>query len=177
MTQVGTGTFSVTTPLQNPPPYGAGAVVDTADDGVRDFSAPQRDTRFKIKNRAGGYDYFEGINDLPAMLLVEFAAAMDAASEAEVAKQPEIFADLFRLILNDESITVFLARMRDRDNPISLTQVTDILPWLMEKYGMRPTGPSESSSDGSAPPASGTSSTASSPATASTSADSTPTGS
>lgn len=43
--------------------------------------------------------------------------------------------------------------------PVELEQITEILDWVMAEYGLRPTKPSEGSSDGQSSPESGTNST------------------
>jgi hypothetical protein len=48
------------------------------------------------------------------------------------------------------------AKFRERGqigvaNPIGMRAITEVIPWLMEVYGLRPTQPSDESSDGSEP--------------------------
>jgi hypothetical protein len=50
-------------------------------------------------------------------------------------------------------------RLGDLENPIELEQASEVMIWLLEKYGLRPTQPSSNSADGSGNPASGTNST------------------
>lgn len=148
--------------------------INPADPAIRDFSAPVRDVRFNIAKGDRSPDVFTGINDLPAELLIEFAAITDQLEETDIAQQPEIFRSLFSLILVDESYERFNARMRDKTNPISITQLMEIMPWVMEQYGLRPTTPSEDSSGGLTNPVSGTNSTAPAPVVVSIPDGSTP---
>jgi hypothetical protein len=41
------------------------------------------------------------------------------------------------------------AKLYDRMNPLDSEQANEIMEWLMEEYGLRPTSPSSGSSDGS----------------------------
>jgi hypothetical protein len=144
-------------PTTAAPPAAQSQITSTAspaEPGVRDFSAPRRNVSFKIDD-----DTFQGVNDLPAMALIEFAGMVDQLNELEVAQQPQIFTQLFQMVLEPTSSELFLRRMGDREKPISLGQLMEIMPWIMEQYGLRPTTPSEASSDGSEPQATGTSST------------------
>jgi hypothetical protein len=67
--------------------------------------------------------------------------------------------------------------MADVHSPIELDQINDIVTWLFEEYGMRPTVESVSSANGGSPPGPGTGSTEFTPAGALTFAPSLSTGS
>lgn len=145
------------------------------DDGIKDFSTERPPVRFKIKRSDNTYDYFDGLPDLPALLLVEFATLAERLSESELGDQPKLFSALFELILQEQSAVLFISRMSDRKEPISLPQINDIMQWTMAAYGLRPTEPSEDSSPGSKSLDGGTSSTESAPQPALTSVPSAPT--
>lgn len=119
---------------------------------VRDFTH-----RIKVRFRIDD-DVFNGVPGIPAFNLMEFGVLFDGLSEREIMKQPDTFARMIDLVLTDESAALFKSRMADKVNPISLPQIQDVLPYLMERYGLRPTPPSAGSSDGSENPADGTSS-------------------
>lgn len=125
------------------------------DAEIRDFSR-RIDVRFRVDE-----DVFVGVAGIPALDLLEFGALYDGLSETDIMKKPEAFTKMINLVLQDESAQRFNARMSDRSNPISMVQVMEILPWIMERYGMRPTEPSFGSSSGSPSPGDGTRSTAS----------------
>jgi hypothetical protein len=151
--------------------------VDVAtDDGTQDFTKTRQPVRFKIRKTADGdeYDSFDGVPGLPAMLLVEFASLAESLSEANVLNQPKIFSALFELVLTESSAARFLERMSSRAEPIELDQINDIMPWLMERYGLRPTEPSSDSSTGSESQDGGTNLTADAPPPALTSVSSAP---
>lgn len=129
--------------------------ISPADDDVRDFTKKTKPVRFQIDRDDGSPEFFEGIKALPAMLLVEFAVTMDSLSETDTAQQPKVFRDLFGLILSDESAKRFIERMSSKTDAIDMSQIMEVMPYLMEQYGMRPTQPSPVSSDGSLSPVDG----------------------
>jgi len=128
--------------------------ITPADPLIKDFSA-RKDVVFRIDD-----DVFRGVPDLPAEGLVEFATMTEAIAEANISEQPKVFHALAELLLEEESAARFKARMSSRTEPISLNQIMEVTTWLMEQYGMRPTGPSSPSSPGDGSPGDGTSSTA-----------------
>jgi hypothetical protein len=130
---------------------------------VKDFSS-QVHVRFKIDHVGGPMkgqpEFFTGVPLMPALDLVEFAALSEKMSES-AAVDEATFTSLVKLCLTDEdgSADRFISRMRDKSDPIGFTQLMDILPWLMEQYGMRPQTPSALSSSGEPSPDGGTNST------------------
>lgn len=133
-------------------------VISPSDPQVRDFSAPIT-VSFKVDA-----DVFYGVTGIPALSLLEFGMLYEGLAAQDMAHQPEAFTRMFDLVLTDESAERFKARMSDKTNPVTMTQLMDILPWLMEQYGMRPTSPSSNSSDGSQSPDDGMSLTDKQPA-------------
>lgn len=115
-----------------------------ADPVIKDFSH-RVNVQFKIDD-----DVFEGIPDLPALDLVQFIGELSRISETDnMREQTVLFEKLFRLMLVPESADRFVARMGDREKPISLQQIQDIMPWMLGEYGLRPTEPSSDSTSGS----------------------------
>lgn len=129
-------------------------IVTPADDEIKDFTRAAKRIRFRVAP-----DVFEGIPGLPAMELVEFAALADKLDEADVGQFPALFRQLFGMILQEDSYDLFNKRLSDREHPIDFQHLQDILPWLLEEYGLRPTQPSSDSSAGSESPDVGTPST------------------
>jgi hypothetical protein len=141
-----------------------GIVTIPIDAEIKDFTRARKRIQFKIDD-----DIFDAYPALPALILMEFSARAEAVNsdDNEVAKEELI--KMFELILQPESLKVFIERMRNYEKPIDNRQVNDVIPWLLEQYGLRPTTPSENSSDGQPNQDSGTNSTASTPDVASTS--------
>jgi hypothetical protein len=138
-------------------------VLSPNDVEIRDFTT-HIDVRFRIDD-----DVFVGVPNIPGFDLLKFGAMVEGLSEHDIMANSEYFSTMFRLVLEEASADVFLARMGDKKRPISMPQVMKIMPWLMESYGMRPPTPSSESSGGSETPGDGTSLTASGSATGSTS--------
>lgn len=132
---------------------------------MKDFSRPRERIEFKIDG-----DTFEATPAVPAEILVEFANRFTDVN-TKPSTPGEQFATVtavLQLVLLPESFKRLTARARDLDNPVEIDQLSDVILWLLEEYGMRPTQPSSSSSTGQASPASGTNSTATTPDAAST---------
>jgi hypothetical protein len=143
----------------------SGTIDAALDEGIRDFTKERRKIRFKIDG-----DVFYCVPDLPILVLIDFASMADKLDETAMDdKMRSLFVNMFNLVLVDESAERFIARMGDKSNPISMEQINEIMPWVMERYGLRPTEPSGSSSAGSPTLASGPSSTVNVPAAALTS--------
>jgi hypothetical protein len=123
---------------------------------IQDFSRARNRILFRIDG-----DVFEAASALPAEVLVEFGTRFaDVQNTAQsVDEQFAAFAGVLELVLLPDSYEAFRARLRDRAHPIDLDQLQEVIIWLIEKHGMRPTRPSSDSSPGSPSPASGTSST------------------
>lgn len=135
---------------------------------MRDFTRQPRVVEFKIDD-----DVFRCHPRLPAQVLLDFAVKADQMGDNPTGEQGiQAMLDVLEVTLLPDHFKVFRARMSDPDNAIELDQVSEIVPWIMEQYGLRPTTPSDDSSGGPSLPASGTSSTENTPAVVSISANS-----
>ena len=121
---------------------------------VKDFTRQRRRLQFRIDN-----DLFEAAPALPGNVLTAFAVRFADVSKAPTEQQMQIFADALGMVLLPESNARFQKRFNDLKNPIELEQASDVIMWLMEAYGLRPTQPSSPSASGPPSPESGTSST------------------
>lgn len=134
--------------------------------GVKDFSKKRKDIVFRVDD-----DTFHAARGVPADVLMDFAGEFsNIATDATVDQQLKAFRSLLEVVLLPESLEQFNARMRDRENPIEIDQVEDIVTWLMEQYGLRPTEVPLSLPDGLPAPGLGTTSTVSTPGEVSISA-------
>lgn len=135
--------------------------IRTVDLDITDFTEEQRRIPFRIYDQV-----YECAPDLPALVLIEFAAMAEKAGSSGSTfddSMKSLFVDMFQMVLTEESAERFIAGMRDKQHPITLTMVMKLMPWVLEQFGMRPTEPSDSSSGGSPTPTSGLNSTASAP--------------
>lgn len=128
-------------------------VLTPSDETVRDFTRVV-DVRFRIDD-----DIFVGKRGIAAFKLMTFGALFDGLSATDVMSNPDAFIKMFMLILEPKSAARFIERLDSDEEPITLEQVMDVLPHLMEQYGLRPLEPSPSSSDGLVNLGAGTSST------------------
>lgn len=139
-----------------------------ADPDVEDFSITYKPIKFRVN----GPDVFEAVPVLPVPVLRELGAMHGSMEQLSTIEKFNKVLDMFDLLLTPESAKRFRARLESREDPdgggaIDLNrQVIPILNWLVEKFGMRPTGAAGSSSDGAG--STGDSSTAGPPAVAST---------
>jgi hypothetical protein len=135
----------------------------------KDFTRKREQIRFTIDG-----DRFEAAPAVPAEVLVEFANRFSGTS-AGVGDSADTFGtvmSVLELVLVPESYERLRARAGDRVNPVEIDQLSDVILWLLEQYGLRPTQPPSSSATGPASLASGTSSMASTPGVVSTSSPS-----
>lgn len=141
---------------------------------MKDFTSKPRVIEFKIDD-----DVFRCHPSLPAQVLLDFAVKAEQMGDNPTGEQGiEAMLDVLRVTLLPEHFKRFRDRMNDPAKlaeeaaaagrpapgpyvPIELSQVSEIVPWIMEEYGLRPTEPSGDSSDGPSSQGSGTSSTAS----------------
>ena len=109
---------------------------------VRDFSGRTKSIQFTADG-----DTFYGVPRVATFLLTDIVAQVNAATTLD--EKVAYVTTFFKTCLTDESAELITTRMRDKHNPIDLPQAMDIVSYLVEVYGDRPTQPSESSSAGS----------------------------
>lgn len=142
----------------------AGVYTPPMTQQIRDFSLPMDPVRFRIDP-----DTFEAPPLLAPMALKKAAALhSELGSMADIGSDIDrtltLVADMFAVFLPGRAGTLFRARLltegrdADPDNgrsepdppPIDLSrQALPVLYWLLEQYGLRPTGPSSPSLNGS----------------------------
>lgn len=125
---------------------------------TKDFTKQREAISFTIDP-----DTFRAYPAMAAQTLIDFAAKAKALDSADGAAMIGVYREVLAEVLEPDSFERFTARMADRLNPIDPSQVSDIVAWLFEQYGMRPTQPSEPSPTGPSSPEPGTSSTAVTP--------------
>lgn len=139
----------------------------------KDFTKRRKPISFRIDG-----DTFEATPAVPAGVLVEFANSYtDVNAKAGPAESFQTVMSVLELVLLPESFKRMAVRANDLANPVEIDQLSDVLLWLLEEYGLRPTQPSFSSSTGPDSPASGTNWMASTPEAGSISSPSLSTGS
>ena len=140
---------------------------------ARDFTKKRKRLDFTIDS-----DTFEAASVIPGDVFAQFVTTYNSRGDADDYQQThDMLKHALSLVLLPDSYERFAARLKDHANPIDDDQMGDVLLWLLEEYGMRPTQPSQPSSDGPASPEPGTSSTESTQPEESTSPASQPTAS
>lgn len=138
---------------------------------AKDFSRKRKRLDFTIDT-----DTFDAAVALPGDIYAEFVTLYNKTGDVEsYQNQHDLLKSALQLALLPDSWERFAARLKDKTKPIDDDQMADVVLWLLEEYGMRPTQPSPSSSDGPASPESGTPSTESTQPVASASETSQPT--
>jgi hypothetical protein len=141
---------------------------------IKDFSKVRKQLTFRIDD-----DVFEAAPVIPAEVLIHLVEQFTVAdpTKMSIAEQIKVFREVLEIVLLPVSMKRMQERMSSPSEPVDLEQLNEIIVWLMEEYGMRPTEESASSSTGVSPPEPGSSSTDSTPQLASISAASPSTGS
>lgn len=132
----------------------------TTDVAFKDFTKAKKQVRFRID-----VDVFEAPSVLPIPVLQQLAGSADAlkAGGASSAETLDQVIGIFDIILLDASAAKLRERIASKDNPVDLEQLMDIMLWLLEVYGLRPTQESSDSSAGLPTETSGTPSAAGAP--------------
>jgi hypothetical protein len=121
---------------------------------MKDFTEEHERLQFRIDG-----DVFEAARALPGKTLAKFAARFAGIAESTTEDHVDIVADALGMVLLPDSNALFQKRFEDLERPIQLEQASDVITWLLEQYGLRPTQPSSPSSSGPPNPEPGTSST------------------
>lgn len=113
-----------------------------ADDGVMDFSNPAQNIKFRLDG-----DEFEALPEIAAVSMLRFADEATRLDRDDVGtdEKIKIIQGLFRMVLTTESATRFIRRLEDDAHPIGMARFGEIVEWLMERYGLRPTEPDSAS--------------------------------
>lgn len=128
---------------------------------IKDFSKVRKTLQFRVDD-----DVFQAASAIPAEVMIQFTEAITSSDPTKMSpkEQVGVLRGMLEIVLVPESLARFKERMADVGNPIELDQINDIVTWLFEEYGMRPTVESVSSPNGASPPGPGTGSTVTTPA-------------
>jgi hypothetical protein len=110
---------------------------------MKDFTKKTEEKTFRIDG-----DVFQAARAIPAEILAEFATKFSDVANTPTSSQFQVFAEALDLVLLPESYELIRRRMKDKENPVELDQLSDIIVWLLGEYGLRPTQPLSSSLDG-----------------------------
>lgn len=110
----------------------------------KDFSRPPRQVKFQV----GGQSY-EALPALPIGLAMDLASLAQTLGTGDVTSKIGAMWELFEALLQDDGGQRFKQQAYDKRDPLDLPQTLNVMNWLLEVYGLRPTGPSSDSSTGS----------------------------
>ena len=111
-------------------------------DGIarfKDFSDDSEPIQFKV-----GPEIF---TCLPTIPLKKMSALSGIAKGGGVDAMVDNLIRVFGGVLEPDSYKKFLECLEGTAHPISMKQITEILPWLLEQYGLRPTEASSGSAE------------------------------
>jgi len=116
----------------------------TTEVSFKDFTKVLSRKYFRV-----GAEEFDALPTLPIPVMQELIRASTGLRGKDLgAEALDQVLGIFDSILVPESAQRFKARIASVTDPVDLTQVMDIMTWLMELYGKRPTQQSPESSSG-----------------------------
>lgn len=118
----------------------------------KDFSRPERRVTFKV----GSYEY-EAVAAVPLGLAFDMARISRTFGGDDSEAKLNSLWQFFDAALIGDGGQQIQKQAYDKTDPLDMNQLMNIMQWLLEVYGLRPTEPSSISSTGSRE--SGTSST------------------
>lgn len=121
----------------------------------KDFTVDAQPIRFQVND-----DVFTAPAVLPIPVMQQLTTAVEKLKGVSDAAAFDAILEVFDAILVDDSARRFRERVADKVQPIGIEQVVNIMNWLIEVYGLRPTEQSSDSSAGQPAETSGMLSTA-----------------
>lgn len=134
---------------------------------MKDFTKIRKPIQFQIDD-----DVFDAAPTVPAEVMIQFAEGFTTLDPSAM-NPAELVGALRRVVefvLLPQSLERFKERMASQAEPIDMEQLDEIVQWLFEEYGLRPTVESSPSLSGDSAPVPGTTSTVNMPDVASISA-------
>lgn len=122
---------------------------------IKDFSRVRKPIQFRIDD-----DVFDAVPTVPAEVMIQFAEGFSSLDPTKLTPAESVAAlrRVVEFVLKPASLVRFKERMSSPEDPIDMEQLDEIVQWLFEEYGMRPTQESSSSSAGDSLPEPGTTS-------------------
>lgn len=110
---------------------------------VKDFSRQRK--RIVIRLDGQEYDARPAIG-LPTLQRVQ---AIQRKYKDPALDKTDMFAEMFEVLLKTEDAARFLVKLQDEDEPVDVDQLQEMVAYVMERNGGRPTGESLASANGS----------------------------
>ena len=120
---------------------------------MKDFTKIRKPLQFKIDD-----DVFDAVPSIPAEVMIQFAEGFTSLDPAQMNPAQAVGAlrQVIEFVLEPQSLDLFKERMASKTNPIDMGQLDEIVQWLFEEYGLRPTAESSPSLSGDSAQAPGT---------------------
>lgn len=118
-----------------------GRIIVTDNVRFRDFTKKRAPLFFMLDE-----ERFDCAPSVPVESLQEIAQQIKGVSADNAADALKIF---FQTVMDAATHSRIVARMSNKVQPLDMEQALEIMEWLMEEYGMRPTKSSPDTSTGS----------------------------
>lgn len=94
-------------------------------------------------------DTFMCVREIPAGALIDLLKAhTDLQGTTDRGRMVDLIMQIMEELMLPSAYAKFVDRMRDKENPIGLRTIVDVMKWLLgEAYGLRPTQLPDSSTD------------------------------
>lgn len=112
----------------------------------KDFSRPVRKIHFRV-----GQEEYDAIPAIPLGMVMELGGLVKnfgSVAAGEFDTKMDALYTFFDGLLQDDGGTRFRKQAQSKVDPLDPKQVIDVMHWLLEVYGLRPTEPSSDSSSG-----------------------------
>lgn len=108
----------------------------TGNDSVefKDFTDDRKPIRFMAQGEK--YECHEALSIATTQ---EIATAAANVNEDNVLDGLDTF---FSIVMDEDNASRLAAQMRSKTNPLTTAQSVNIMHWVLERYGLRPTQPS-----------------------------------
>lgn len=95
-------------------------------------------------------DTFYCAPKMPMSIIRQVAGLRNTMKSDEITgEKMENLLNIMRGLMFDESVALLDARIESKENPIDIKEISDIIAWLLEVYGLRPFQESSDSVSGS----------------------------
>jgi hypothetical protein len=110
---------------------------------IRDFTNRDTTIKFKIYQHV-----LEAAPELPLGAMTQIAKLQNLRAAIDE-NGLESILDILDIFVLDDSMQIIRGMVNDKKKPFGVRHMMELVPWLLEEYGLRPTQPSSPSSTGS----------------------------
>lgn len=108
---------------------------------MKDFTKKKKVVQFAFDGEV--YRCYPGLAPEGLQDLVRFADDITAENAMKS------LHGFFDVVMNEENARKIQAKLRDKESPLEIDVATDMMLWILEQFGLRPTQSSPDSSTGS----------------------------